>query len=116
VGIGSTQPEISPLMRAGYLTEEQQQEIRQAGAVGDFCGYNLDIYGRLLDIPINQRVIGITLDDLRAIPCVVGVAGGAIKAPSILGVLRGELVDVLITDDRAAREVLRLYHEHSKLQ
>jgi deoxyribonucleoside regulator len=108
VGIGSTRPDISPLMRAGYLTEEQQREISAAGAVGDFCGYNLDDHGRLLDIPINRRVIGITLADLRAIPCVVGVAGGAIKAPTILGVLRGELVDVLIIDDSAAREVLRL--------
>jgi deoxyribonucleoside regulator len=109
VGIGSTQPEISPLVRAGYLTSAQGEELARLGAVGDFCGYHIDQQGELVDSPVNQRVVGITLSDLREIPLVIGVAGGAIKAPTMLGVLRGELIDVLVTDDQAAQEVLRLH-------
>ena len=56
---------------------------------------------------INRRVIGISPDDLRMVPEVVGVAVGALKAPAILGALRGCLVDVLVTDDHAAREIIR---------
>jgi DNA-binding transcriptional regulator LsrR (DeoR family) len=57
---------------------------------------------------VNQRVLAVTLDDLRSIPTVAGVAAGAEKAPGILGALRGEFVDVLICDQQAARSVLRL--------
>jgi deoxyribonucleoside regulator len=108
VGIGSTQPEISPLVRAGYVSVEEEREIARRGAIGDFCGYHIDISGALADIALNQRVIGITLDDLRKIPQVIGVAGGVAKARTILAVLRGSLIDVLVTDDLAAQEVLRL--------
>jgi deoxyribonucleoside regulator len=109
VGIGSIQPEISPLLRAGFISVEEEQELARAGAVGDFCGYHIDMGGTLVDMPINRRVVGITLDELRAIPQVIGVAGGLAKAPTILGVLRGGLINVLVTDDHAAQEVLRLH-------
>ncbi len=108
VGVGSTDPEVAPMVRAGYLSQQEEREIARLGAVGDFCGYHIDAEGRVLDIPINQRVVGIPIEDLRAIPHVVGVAGGEIKAPTILAVLRGRLIDALITDDQAARAVLQL--------
>jgi DNA-binding transcriptional regulator LsrR (DeoR family) len=38
---------------------------------------------------------------------VIGVAGGAVKARAILGALRGRLIKVLITDERAAQDILR---------
>jgi deoxyribonucleoside regulator len=107
VGIGTITPEVSPLVRAGYLTEEEAIGVMEAGAVGDFCGYHIDIQGNVLDIPLNHRVLGISVEDIRSIPHIVGVAGGIVKAPTILGVLRKKLVDVLVTDDHAAREVLR---------
>ena len=37
----------------------------------------------------------------------IGIAHGAHKASSILGALRGEFVDVLITDEETAQLVLR---------
>ena len=57
---------------------------------------------------INDRVIGIDLEDLRAIPRVVAVARGLPKAQSILGALRGKFLSVLATDDLTARAVLEL--------
>jgi DNA-binding transcriptional regulator LsrR (DeoR family) len=53
-----------------------------------------------------KRVIGIDLAKLRACKRVVGVAGGAQKIQAILGALRGGLIDVLITDQRAAAALL----------
>jgi DNA-binding transcriptional regulator LsrR (DeoR family) len=50
----------------------------------------------------------VSLDDLRRIPIVAGVASGADKAPGILGALRGRVVDVLVCDETACRAVLRL--------
>ena len=109
VGIGTTEPRLYSLLRAGYVTEEETAAIRAVGAVGDICAHHYDAWGRLLDIDINRRVVGITLSALKAVDTVVGVAGGAEKAETILGALRGGHLDVLITDETAARRILNLH-------
>ncbi|MBC7251097.1 MAG: sugar-binding transcriptional regulator [Anaerolineae bacterium] len=108
VGIGSTVPEVSSLLRAGYLEREALIQLRAQGAVGDVCARHYDAWGRLLEIEFNQRIVGIELEALHSIEQVIGVAGGEAKAEAILGALRGGHVNVLVTDDAAAREVLRL--------
>jgi DNA-binding transcriptional regulator LsrR (DeoR family) len=111
VGIGSVEPGISSLTRAGYIDEQELATIRQSGAAGDICARQFDIGGKVLDIELNQRVVGIDIESLKEIKCVIGVAGGVLKAPAILGALRGKIIDVLVTDEEAAREVLRLDNE-----
>ncbi len=107
VGIGSVDRGRSSLMRAGYLSAEEMAELEAAGAVGDICGVHFDGWGRILDVDVNRRRIGIDLEALAAAPCtVVGVAGGRVKAPAILGALRGGFLDVLITDSNAAQAIL----------
>lgn len=109
VGIGSTDPEIYSLLRSGYVTEAEASEVRAAGAIGDICGQHYAASGELLDIEINHRVIGITLPDLVKTDTIIGVAGGERKASTILGALRAGYVNVLITDERAARQLLRFH-------
>lgn len=111
VGIGSVAPSISSLIRAGYLNREELKAIREQGAVGDICARQFDIHGNVLDIQFNKRVVGIDIESLKKIKQVIGVAGGILKAPAILGALRGGLIDVLITDEKAAQEVLRMDEE-----
>ncbi len=108
VGIGSTTPDLYSLLRAGYVDRRELSEILAAGAVGDVCAHHFDIHGKHLDIDINHRVIGIKVETLYKIPTVIGVAGDARKAPAILGALRGNYINVLITDDEAANAVLEL--------
>lgn len=108
VGIGTTNPTASSLIRAGYLRKSELQAIADQGAVGDICARHFDIDGNVLDIDINHQVVGISIEDLRNIPEVIGVAVGRVKAPAILGALRGEFVDTLVTDAQAAREILHL--------
>ncbi|HEY75110.1 MAG TPA: sugar-binding transcriptional regulator [Thermoflexia bacterium] len=108
VGIGSPRPEVSSLLRAGYLDREALARLREQGVVGDICARHYDIRGRILDIPLNRRIVGIEPEDIHTIGQVIGVAGGAAKAEAILGALRGGCVDVLITDDTAAERVLAL--------
>lgn len=107
VGIGSLEAERSSLLRAGYLSRGELAAIRATGAVGDICGTHFDSGGRILDIEINRRVIGIDLYQLRQTTCqVIGVAGGRLKSPAIGGALRGGLVNVLVTDSSAAERIL----------
>lgn len=108
VGIGSTDPTVSSLVRAGYLNKKELNEIRKLGAVGDICARHFDINGNLCQIDLNERVIGIDTDVLKDINYVIGVAGGKAKASAILGVLRGGYINVLISDNKAISEVLKL--------
>lgn len=109
VGIGSTGPERSGIVRAGYLQAEEMKTINEStGAVGDICCSLFDQDGEHKKIGFNKRVVGISLDELVKSPAeVVGVAGGLEKTEAIQGALRGNLLDTLITDDKAAQELVK---------
>jgi len=106
VGIGGARPNASGLFRAGYLAEDELQEIRRQGAVGDICGCYFNIDGQLCATELLKRTITVSFDTLRAVPLVVAVAAGVEKTEAILGALRTGVVKVLITDESCARAVL----------
>ena len=55
---------------------------------------------------LDDRIIGITLEQLKRTPKVVGVSGGPDKLAAIGGALRGGLINVLITDSLTATRLL----------
>ena len=75
------------------------------GAVGDICLHFFDANGNPVRTPLNDRVIGMDLEDLRRSRRVVGIAGGGRKLAAIRGALKGKWINVLITD-RATAEAL----------
>jgi deoxyribonucleoside regulator len=111
LGIGALDSQSSGLIWTGYLNQKDIDWLVEKGAVGHLCAQHYDINGQLLDIDLNKRVIGIGLQNLRSIKMVVAIAGGKEKARAILGAIRGKYIDVLITDDVAAREMLSLQAE-----
>ena len=76
VGIGSLSPALSGLLSAGYITESELREIIRRGGVGDVCSFHYDLHGQVLPLELHQRLIGISLEDLKRTPCVIGVGGG----------------------------------------
>ncbi len=108
LGIGNLDPEASGIVKAGFMTAEDLTELRSDGAAGDIAGRVFTADGKLHPCPCNDRVIGITLDELRGIPTTLAVAMGAKKGEAILGALRTGVVNVLCTDDQAASAVLAL--------
>jgi DNA-binding transcriptional regulator LsrR (DeoR family) len=108
VGIGAPFPAVYSLLRAGYVDREALAGLRGQGVVGDICARHYDAQGRVLDVELNHRIVGIDLEALHEVGQVIGVAGGEAKATAILGALRGGHVDVLVTDDAVASRVLAL--------
>jgi DNA-binding transcriptional regulator LsrR (DeoR family) len=109
VGIGALHVGSSQdLLAAADLSADEQRLLRTRGAVGEICARLFDIEGCPVAIPFDGRVAAVTLEELRSIPEVVGVAFGREKAGAIRGAARGGLVDVLVTDERTARSVLRM--------
>ncbi len=108
VGIGATEKEIYSLLKTGYVSENEFKTLKKAGVVGDICAQHFDINGKVLDISLNKRTIGINLEQLSNIKTVIGIAGDPRKSKAILGALRGGYLDVLITDFNVAKNVLKM--------
>jgi DNA-binding transcriptional regulator LsrR (DeoR family) len=108
IGAGTVDPERSSMLRAGYLSDEQLQELRDAGAVGDVCALHYDLRGELIDTPLTRRMVTIDAPTLKAIPTKLAVAGGQYKAATILGACRAGFIDMLVTDDVAANSLLSM--------
>jgi deoxyribonucleoside regulator len=106
IGVGTIIPELSSIVRAGYITAEQANYLKSIGIVGDVCGLQFDIQGNMVEIPLTGYVFGINVEILRKIPVVIGVAGGSKKANAILGALRSKLINTLVTDESAAAAII----------
>jgi DNA-binding transcriptional regulator LsrR (DeoR family) len=89
------------------LTQSDLDEAIANGAVGDIANRFIDADGQPVQVELNERIIGIDLDQLGKIPRVVGVAGGSNKIAPIRAALRGKLIDVLITDQATAEALAR---------
>ncbi|CAB1057892.1 Deoxyribonucleoside regulator DeoR (transcriptional repressor) [Olavius sp. associated proteobacterium Delta 1] len=106
LGIGNAD-EDSTLIEAGLLSSQEIKKLRAKGAVGDICAHFYSLQGQPVDQGYMNRVIGLGLQDLRKIKTVIGIAGGKNKVAAIFGALTGGLVDVLVTDEQAAENILR---------
>jgi lsr operon transcriptional repressor len=107
VGVGTPTTDAT-IVQLGYLTAAEVRTLREAGVVGDILGQFFDGDGKVADLPMHDRRIGIELPDLKCIPRVVGVAGGLHKVHAILGALHGGFLDVLVTSEPAAIRLLEL--------
>ena len=107
VGVGTPTPDAT-IVHMGYLNRADVRGLRERGVVGDILGQFFDADGKVVDLPIHDRRIGIDLADLIQIPKVVGVAGGLHKAEAILGALHGGFLDVLVTNELTAARLLDL--------
>ncbi len=105
IGVG-TPDHHSGAVALGYISEEEMAAMREKGAVGEICYRFFDINGEPCRTGIAERVIGVSLEELCAIPTRIGIAGGDNKIEAILGALHGGYINVLITDDLTARGLL----------
>lgn len=107
VGIGSpAHGSSAAIISALALDDEERAQLRKAQPVGDIAARYFDAEGAPVLGAVHDRVLAATLEDLAAIPMVVGLAYGRVKAEGVLGALRGRLIDVLICDESLAHAVL----------
>ncbi len=105
VGIGGTDDDCT-MVRSGCFSIEEIRRLRTAGAVGDVLGNYVDVTGSRLESAGTARLVGLSLEELRAVPTVVVVVSETEKPFAILGVLRTGVVDVLVVDETNARFLL----------
>lgn len=105
VGIGNLADD-APLVRYGHLSTEDRMRLLQSGAVGDVSARFFNIQGEPVS-DIDDRLIAIEREELARIPTIVGVAAGPEKYEAIQGALRSGYVNVLVTDETTAKELVQ---------
>jgi DNA-binding transcriptional regulator LsrR (DeoR family) len=108
-GVGAWEPEQSTLYDA--IGEVERSELGRRGVVADVSGVIIDAEGRTVPAVLSDRMIGITYDQMRAVPEVIGIVYGAAKAQAVLASVRAGLVNSLVTHSTLARALIRAAEE-----
>ena len=106
VGIGAMH-DSATIVKSGTLNQNDLFYLKMNNAVGDVLCHFLDRDGQLIHTPIEDRLISTSLDQLKQMPNVIGLAAGANKVDAIRAVLRGGYLDILITDEPTANLLLK---------
>jgi len=111
LGIGPCEV-VGPLQPGdNYFTQEQFDEAARAGAVGQICARFLDADGAPVRTALDDLVVGVTLDQIRAAGTRWAVAGGKDKYPILRAALVGGWIDHLVTDAATAAHLLEVRGE-----
>ncbi len=107
LGIGTVDPEFSRFVQFTALSAEDMKQIATHHCgIGEVLAIIYDRNGNPCVQPFGERVVGLTVEELQAIPLRIGLAGSSAKAAALLGALRGRYLHTLITDESAAEGIM----------
>jgi len=107
VGIGSMSTEAT-LIKKGVMTSNDFLLLGMQGAVGDILSQFINENGEKIECSFDERMIAISLEELKKLKNVIGVAGGTNKAAAIHAALKGGYLNKLIIDEETAALVLQM--------
>jgi len=108
VGIGNVKNGI--ITKYGLTNKDDLKELNKSGAVGEILGYWFDVNGLQVLPKFKEMIIG---TPVKIPGKTIGVAGGLEKTKAIVGALRGHLLDILITDEACAKNLVSKYNRTS---
>jgi DNA-binding transcriptional regulator LsrR (DeoR family) len=82
------------------------ERARRLGVCAEICGIQLDAQGEPVQTTLTGRVIGISADQLRAVPEKIAIAYGSSKAEAVRAVVGGQFATSLITHASLAHRLL----------
>lgn len=106
-GVGNVSA-ASTAFESGFLSSSEGDPYRKKGAVAVLAGRFIDAFGRHVLGEVDERMIGMTVDEIKKIPERFCVAAGADKAAPIHALLTGGYITTLITDEATARDILAM--------
>ena len=106
MGIGAPRRDSMLVREGSVVSWRNLADLIKKGAVGDINLRYFDALAQRIASELDDRIIGLTLDEISRIELVVGVAGGSAKYKAIQAALKGKLIDVLVTDHVTAQQLL----------
>lgn len=88
------------------LNDRELAELQPLGIRGEVSGRLFDAEGNVVPTTLDQRVIGASLDQLRAAPMIITTACGTHRRDATLSVVRAGLSQTLIIDSELATALL----------
>jgi DNA-binding transcriptional regulator LsrR (DeoR family) len=107
VSVGDISAKATSLSRQ-LLTDEELAQLVDLGCVGDVMCNFLDDDGQTIPHPINDRIMSIDLDTVSKAKHIVIACGGTQRARAILSAIKRIGCNSLVTDEGAARAMLRI--------
>ena len=107
VGIGAISDDAT-ILNSGILRKNDFMQLKMKDSVGDILCHFIDSNGNLVENEVEHRLLSTSLDTLRTLHNVIGVAAGDSKVPAILAALRGKYLNTLVTDEDTANKLLAL--------
>jgi DNA-binding transcriptional regulator LsrR (DeoR family) len=104
----------SPVFRQGVFDGHYLNKLEELEVVGDVVTHYFDIDGNVHDLDYMKNITNISLEQYMKAKKRIVVAGGMHKVESILGLLRGKLTDVLISDLKTIENVVEYISEEKK--
>ncbi len=108
IGIGAVEPSDMLAQSGNIFSEAELKELSKQGAVAELSQRFLDTDGKQVLLPLNERVIGMSLEQLKGVPRVVALAGGQSKTQAIDATLKSGVIDTLVTDKFTAERLVEL--------
>ena len=106
VGVGQMSDD-APLLKDGFVTRSELDEMQAAGATGEVAGWVFDSEGEYIDVGTNRRTGGVRVAPGLERPS-VGIAAGASKVSAIRAALKSRIINGLVTDEPTAAALLSL--------
>lgn len=105
IGVGNPN-EHSTWQKLGYLESKDLAIIKETGVIGDAVASLFDKEGQTVNNEISKRMLGLKVEDLKAIPNVMVIGCGQEKAESIKSLLVGKKCSILVIDQLLAEALL----------
>jgi deoxyribonucleoside regulator len=96
----------SVLVESGYLTPEDVANLLRKGAVGDVVGRYIDANGNIVDPGLDERTVGLGLDELRNVRTSIFAVAGKPKHDVARAVVTNGLCTIVVTDEATANALL----------
>jgi DNA-binding transcriptional regulator LsrR (DeoR family) len=94
------------LATGGMVTEDDVDEVRKSGGVGEMLGQFFREDGSHVPNSVSDRALAPRLADLKSHD-IVALAGGTSKTQAIAAILKSKLLHGLITDESTAKRLVR---------
>lgn len=104
-GIGMWEPGQSTVYDA--IEEKERRQLRRLGVCAEISGVLVTADGEPLVTGLSDRMIGISAAQMRAVPEVIAIPYGRVKARAVRAALTSGLVQGLVTHSTLARALLK---------
>lgn len=109
VEIDSLDDENNLIKTGLFSLKEMSDNQRDQSVACELSGYGLfNAQGEHVNTVLDHQTIGLSVNDLKKIPCVIGIASENTKAMAILAALKTGMLDVIATSVYNAKTILTI--------